>query len=106
MDSGNLLQFHERPVCVISAVAAFKLFRDSKPIGRINVRTVSGEKQTLVFEAKRMTIDLGKKQLERRNVLFTIGETHIKNCLMLLHTSYSEELYENSIGIEMLAAKD
>lgn len=106
LDSGNLLQFHERPVCVISAVAALKLFRDSKPIGRINVKTVSGEKQALVFQIKRMTIDLGKKQLEHRNVLFTIGEIHIKNCFMLLHTSYSEELYENSIGIEMLAAKD
>jgi len=105
-DSGNFLLFHGKPVCVISAVAALALFPDAKAVGRMAITTVNGKKESLVFQADRLVIECDGKAVEKHNVLLTVGEIKIDRCPVLLHTSYLEDLYENIVGVKMLAAKD
>lgn len=105
-DSGNFVTFHERPVCVITAVAALALFKGAKPIGRVTMTTISGKKESPVFRCESFQIESGGKRITKRGVLFTVGEIKLKNCPILLHTSFMEELYANFVGAEMLVAKD
>lgn len=105
-DSGNLLQFQGRSVCIISAVAAYVLFLQSHPIGNVYITTVNGRKKTHVFQAERLTIQCEGRTVIKERALFAVGAIHIKNCLLLLPGSYLEELNENSVIVAKSAAKD
>lgn len=95
-DSGNLLTFHERPVCVISPAGAFALFgKNLKSVGRITITTVGGARTSPVFACDCMKIG-GR---EYTNVYLTVGNVPSKNYQIILHTSLlqaseSEEKYE------------
>ncbi|MGN0822555.1 MAG: sigma-E processing peptidase SpoIIGA [Candidatus Gallimonas sp.] len=101
-DSGNLLTFRGRPVCVTTPVAALALFRNRKPIGRIRISTVNGAREAPVFVCERMKI--GDRTLE--NVCFTVGEAEGKEYRFILHTALTEEDYGSSDRVERNSAKD
>lgn len=83
-DSGNLLEFRGKGVCVCSAAAIFALFgRGAKEVGRIRVRTVNGEKESPVFECESLRVGDGAAQ----PALFTVGEVDGKRYSFVLHTA-------------------
>ncbi len=99
-DSGNLLSFRGRPVCVISALSALALFRGQSPLGCMTVTTVAGSRDSPVFAAERM--EIGGRRYE--NVLFTVGELNTKEYQIILHTAFTEGSDENARSVEKTAA--
>lgn len=84
-DSGNLLEFRGRGVCVCSAAAIFALFgRGAREVGRIRVETVNGEKESPVFEC---TLRTGKNG-DPQPVYLTVGQVKSPRYQLILHTSY------------------
>ncbi|MDE5896420.1 MAG: sigma-E processing peptidase SpoIIGA [Clostridia bacterium] len=90
-DSGNLLEFHGRGVCVCSAKAIFALFgRDLREVGRIRINTANGGRESPVFECAGMRAGKGAEQA----VLLTVGEVESKHYSLILHTDYLEGKHE------------
>ncbi len=84
VDSGNLLTFRGKPVCVVSPAAIFALFgRGAKEEGRMTVTTVNGTKNSPVFACEKMCITAGKKSLLREDVYLTVGDVGSKYQLIL-----------------------
>lgn len=89
-DSGNLLTFRGKPVCVISAAACIALFgQGAREAGRIRLSTVNGGREAPVFECDKMTIETGKETLERRGVYLTVGDVG-KSYPLILSTALME----------------
>ena len=82
-DSGNCLLFRGSPVCVISAVGALALFRGKKPVGRMNISTVSGSRESPVFLCERMEVGGETAQ----SCYFTVGDISSKEYQLILHTA-------------------
>ena len=90
IDSGNMLTFRGKPVCVVSAAAIFALFgREIKEEGRMTVSTVNGAKDRPVFACDRMQISAGKRTLYREGVYLTVGEVG-KQYQLILSTALME----------------
>ena len=86
-DSGNLLEFRGKPVCVISAAAAFALYgRSMQEVGRMELKTVNGMRNAPVFTCERMK--LGAREFEE--VFLTVGEVAGKDYQVILHSNYME----------------
>jgi sigma-E processing peptidase SpoIIGA len=101
-DSGNLLQFRGKPVCVFSSRAAFALFgRNLKEAGRLEIGTVNGRRETPVFICERMKV--GKETFE--NVFLAVGEVTGKEYQLILHTAFLEGKHETVAHAEGLAEK-
>lgn len=101
-DSGNLLEFEGRPVCVFSATAAFALFgRNLKEAGRLTMRTVAAEKETPVFVCEKMQV--GARRFE--NVYLAVGDVESKDYQIILHTAYMEGYHEVDAEAEIVAEK-
>lgn len=84
-DSGNLLEYRGRGVCVCSAAAIIALFgRGAREVGRISVQTVNGETERPVFEC---TLRTGKNGAPQP-VLLTTGQVRSPRYQLILHTSY------------------
>ena len=106
-DSGNLLTFRGEPVSVLSAAAVFALFgRSPKQIGRITVNTVNGGRDSPVFSCDALELEIGGTTIIKENVLLTVGEVRSKEYQMILHTSLTEGIYENSEHTQKLAGKN
>ncbi len=96
-DSGNCLRFRGEPVCVISPTAAFALFgRDFPVAGRMNVRTVNGERETPVLECEKVVIYCGKQTNTIEHVYFAVGDTGSKEYPIILHTALTEGNHGNA----------
>lgn len=103
-DSGNLLFFRGRPVCVVSAQGLFAIFgRDLKETGRMTVKTVQGAEEKPVFLLDKLSIDDGT--YERQNVYLTVGETG-KETPILLHTALMEDQVESVRPAEKVDTKE
>lgn len=89
-DSGNCLSFRGRPVCVLSAIGALALFSGKEPLGRMNVSTVNGSRESPVFVCERLEIDCGKKKIVREGVCLTVGEIGSKDYQLIIHTACLE----------------
>lgn len=101
-DSGNLLEFRGKPVCVFSAAAAFALFgRNLNEAGRIEMKTVNGTRNSPVFECERMQVN-GKSF---SGVYLTVGEVSSKDYQLILHTAYMEGCNETFADAQSLAEK-
>ncbi len=86
-DSGNLLEFRGRGVCVCSAAAIFALFgRNPVEVGRIRIGTANGGREAPVFECERLRIGNGMSQ----PAYLTVGEVASKHYQIILHTDYPE----------------
>lgn len=83
-DSGNLLSFRGKPVCVLSPVCALAIFRFSEPLGRMKISSVNGSKESPVFEGE---MKIGTVQ---SNCYFTVGEISSKDYQMILHIDLTE----------------
>lgn len=106
-DSGNALSFRKKPVCVLSAVAAFALFgAHPKSVGRIEVNTVNGGAERPVFVAEKMTVAKEEGFVTFENVYFTVGEVTGKEYQIVLHTAFTEGDYEDSLGAQSVAKTD
>lgn len=104
-DSGNLLAFRGKPVCVVSAVTALALFRgNAKEVGRMNVNTVSGSRDAPVFECD-LEIQLARRRVEQRTLL-TIGDIQSKEYNLILHTATLEGDDETVTALKEVARKD
>lgn len=89
-DSGNLLTFRGKPVCVISAAACLALFgRGAKEAGRIRLSTVNGGCESPVFECEKLTIRAGAEIIERQGVYLTVGKVG-KSYPLILSTALME----------------
>lgn len=99
-DSGDLLTFRGRPVCVISAVGALALFRGREPLGRMTVSTVLGSRDSPVFCADCLRIG-GNCY---RDVCFTVGEVPSREYSVILHTAFTEGRHEDLEPAEKVAA--
>ena len=99
-DSGNCLLFRGKPVCVVSAVAALALFRETKPLGRMTISTVNGNRTAPVFGCERLEITCDGETFVQKNARFTVGEVESKDYQIILHTAYMEGHHENFGGIE------
>lgn len=97
-DSGNCLAFRGEPVCVISPVAALALFRDSPPIGRMRMDTVSGSRESPVFVG---TLGCGGKRFE--HACFTVGQVQSGEYQLILHTAFVEAQGENFRSVKGMA---
>lgn len=102
-DTGNGLEFRGEPVNVLSPIAALFLFgKETAPIGRMNVTTVNGTKQSPVFACGTLKLD-GKTY---ENALFTVGDVRSKEYQIILHPFYPEENHETVGSSAKLAAED
>ncbi len=89
-DSGNLLEFRGKPVCVTSPQAVFALFgRHPHAEGHIRVATVNGQKTSPVFCCDTLAIRTGGGTLERHGVLITVGDVS-GDFQLILHTALLE----------------
>ena len=106
-DSGNLLTFCSRPVCVVSAAAIFALF-GSHPaeVGRIEVNTVNGGREAPVFECSGLELKGENGAYNCGRVYLTVGDVHSKEFQIILHTALTEEYYEHTVGVEKLAREN
>ena len=91
-DSGNRLFFRGEPVCVISAIGALKLFRGQTPVGRMELHTVSGSRESPVFLCERLEVNGCKKE----NCYFTVGEISSREHSLILHTALVEDSHERT----------
>ena len=91
-DSGNRLFFRGEPVCVISAIGALKLFRGQTSVGRMNLHTVSGSRESPVFLCEMLEVNGCK----RENCYFTVGEISSKEHSLILHTALVEDIHERT----------
>ncbi len=104
-DSGNLLSFRDRPVSVISAVAALALFHgNAKEVGRMTVNTVNGSREAPVFECD-LEISLARKKIVKRGALVTVGNIQSKEYKLILHTANLEEKDETVTTLKEVARK-
>lgn len=70
-DTGNCLTYRGKPVCVISAIAAFALFGEHpEEIGRITVTTVNGSRSSPVFACDSM--EIGTAETSARSTGFVL----------------------------------
>lgn len=98
-DSGNLLEFRGRGVCVCSAAAIFAIFgRNAKEVGRIRINTASGGRDSPVFECE-MRVGGGPPQ----PALLAVGEVRSKRYSLILHTDYAEANRETFIHTQNVA---
>ncbi len=89
-DSGNLLEFRGKPVCVTSAQAIFALFgRHPHAEGHMTIATVNGQKTSPVFSCDTLAIRTGGETLERHGVLLTVGDV-AGGVQLILHTALLE----------------
>lgn len=101
-DSGNLLVFRERPVCVVSAAGIFALFGARPPsAGRITLTTVNGSREAPVFLCDCITVG----GCEYKEVYLTVGEVPVKQYQIILHNTMSGEQHETFQPIAGLAKK-
>lgn len=91
-DSGNRLFFRGEPVCVISAIGALKLFRGQMPVGRMELHTVSGSRESPVFLCEMIEVNGCKKE----NCYFTVGDISSKEHSLILHTALVEDSNERT----------
>ena len=91
-DSGNRLFFRGEPVCVISAIGALKFFRGQTPVGRMNLHTVSGSRESPVFLCEALEVNGCQKE----NCYFTVGEISSKEHSLILHTALVEDIHERT----------
>ncbi len=90
-DSGNRLEFHGKPVCVVSPLAIFALFgKNPKAEGRMQVGTVHGARDAPVFTLERLTLRVGGRAYQREGVYLTVGEVG-KEFNILLNTALMED---------------
>lgn len=102
-DSGNLLTFHDRPVCVVSAVTVFALFgRGVQSAGRIRISTVNGSRDAPVFACDGLRA-LGR---EWSGVYLTVGEVPKKQYQIILHSSLTGEQHEANQSVAGMAEKN
>ena len=89
-DSGNLLNFRNRPVSVISAVTALALFHGNmQEVGRMTVNTVNGGSEAPVFECD-LEVGLAKKKLVHKGIYVTVGNIPSKEYRIILHSAMLE----------------
>lgn len=105
-DSGNLLFFRGEPVNVISAAAALALFGKTPPLGRMQINTAGGSRDSPVFRAQSLTVGAGKRARRSEEPLFTVGEVDSGEYRIILHTSFLEAHREDPQPVENMAAKD
>lgn len=88
-DSGNLLSFRGRPVCVISSVGALALFGAlPESAGRITVTTVNGSRSVPVFACD--YVKIGGR--EYRGVYLAAAGVPNKNYQIILHANLSHSM--------------
>lgn len=105
-DSGNLLEFRGKPVCVTSAAGIFALFgADPKAEGRIRVKTVNGERDAPVFRPDRLEIEADGKMRAADEVYLTVGEVG-KKYQVILSAVLLEVSGEDHRTAQGVAAKD
>lgn len=101
-DSGNLLSFQGKPVCVVSATGAFALFgKDVRSVGRITVTTVNGSRDAPVFYCDELKI-AGRTF---GGVYLTVGEVPAKQYQIILHNSFMGEQNETFQPVTSLVKK-
>lgn len=84
-DSGNLLTFRGKGVCVCSAAAVFALFgAHPKAVGRIQMGTVNGTRTVPVFECERLEVGGSPPQ----RAYLTMGDVPNGSYRLILHTGY------------------
>lgn len=105
-DSGNLLVFRDRPVCVVSAVTALALFHgNAEEVGRMTVNTVNGSREAPVFECD-LEIAFAHKKINKKSVLVTVGNIRSKEYGLILNTAILEGENETATEIKEMARKD
>lgn len=87
-DSGNLLFFRGKPVCVLSATAALGIFGGTAPVGRMKLSTVSGSRESPVFVCDEL--ELLPSGGKHKGVYFTVGEVGSGEYTVILHSALSE----------------
>lgn len=106
-DSGNLLTYRARPVCVVPATAIFALFGGSpKEVGRMHVNTVNGGREAPVFECEGLEINGAHGGCACGRTYLTVGEVNSKEFQIILHTALTEEYYEHFNGVKELAGEN
>lgn len=102
-DSGNGLTFRGRPVCVLSAAAAYAVLgREAREIGRMEIGTVNGKRASPVYLLPSMKV--GETTFE--DVPLTVGEVPKGSYQIILHTAYTEVSRGSHEHLEVPSAED
>ena len=105
-DSGNLLEFRNQPVSVISPITALALFRgNEKEVGRMTISTVNGGSEAPVFECE-MEVTLGSKKILHKSAFVTVGDIHSKEYRIILHSAMLEGENEAFTTVTEVDRKD